>query len=74
MLKSKVVKLIENEECKKPTDNLSIEIVRKEDPRFSAKHDPLRPTKTKKVLEQRKHQADEALSDGSQFDNQSDTT
>ena len=54
-------------------------MIRKEDPRFSKKHVPLKLTKTKKVLEN-KYQADpdslddNAESDSFQFDNQSDST
>ena len=78
MQRSQDVEFILNEECKQ-TDQRSIEMIRKEDPRFSTKHDPLKPTKTKKVLEN-KYQAgsdslvDNADSDSFQFDNQSDTT
>ena len=59
---------------------MSIEMIRKEDPRFSKKHDPLRPTKTKMVLEKSQQQAGPDFmvvneeSDSFQFDNQSDTT
>ena len=55
-------------------------MIRKEDPRFSMKHDPLRPTKTKMVLEKSQQQAGPDFmvvneeSDSFQFDNQSDTT
>ena len=78
MQRSQDVEIILNEEYKQ-NDQRSIEMIRKEDPRFSTKHDPLKPTKTKKVLEN-KYQAgpdylvDNAESDSFQFDNQSDTT